>query len=446
MLVKDTRDLARIVRIDAIEPIPRADLLEVAVVGGWKCVVSKGLYKVGDSALYFEIDSAVPANSPVFDSFDKKHLRIVEDAQYKNSFAIIKTLRLRSVLSQGLLLSSQSYAHTNIAKEPIGTNVTAKLEVLKYVSPEEAHLYKVDDVSDARGEQSATRKIVWAIRAWLIKGITVDGHLPFPTGIPKSDQPRVQNIFDKLNKWREAGHTCEYTIKLNGESLTYYTDIQTKQVGVAQRNFALRTDDVDYTPAERRRVFAADLLRYVARKVAGGQVTFPRWKKGYLAQSVPAVRLFYRDNMLKRLNSLNEDLAGPNPTFPWAAGLTISVQGEGVGPSFHKNAENQPIDEFYVYNVYGSGAHKFLPTQARQIAKSLGLLYVPVLDEEGVIPEDIQALLKKADGPGHFDKNRPREGIVGKNNITGLSFKVISNKWLEKKSKKENAVEDAVEA
>ena len=54
------RELAYVVKIDAIEPIPGADSVEAAIVGGWKVMTRKGTFKPGDYAVYFEIDSKVP--------------------------------------------------------------------------------------------------------------------------------------------------------------------------------------------------------------------------------------------------------------------------------------------------------------------------------------------------------------------------------------------------
>lgn len=444
MLVKEnTRELARLVEVLEIKPILKADKLEIAVIGGWECVVSKGLYKVGDTALYLEIDSAIPADSPVLANFDKTHLRIVNklsgvkqasrDSQ-EEQYAIIKTLRLRGALSQGLLLARKNYEHLEFANAPVGTNLTSQLGVLKYVSPEEASLYAVDGVTEER-DGSATRKLVWTISAKLMKGIVANGFQPFPVGIRKSDQPRAQNITEKIRKWREAGHTAEYTIKLNGESVTYYTDLTTGVVGVAQRNFSLRLDDVPYTRSQSLRVYLADVLRYTARKLAGARVSSPRWKKGYVAQSNPAVALFFRDQIGNRIGFLNTELAGARPPFDFAAGMTISVQGEALGPDFNKNAENTPKNDFFAYTVYGNGLHIFSPEQARAIVKYLGMNYVPVMDAKAVLPETIKELLKLADGEAYFDKQRRREGFVGKSNETNLSFKVISNAWLEKKDK-----------
>ena len=63
MLNKDSqRELAYVVLIDKIEPIPGYDRVEAAIVGGWHVIVQKGQFKVGDPAIYFEIDSKVPSD------------------------------------------------------------------------------------------------------------------------------------------------------------------------------------------------------------------------------------------------------------------------------------------------------------------------------------------------------------------------------------------------
>jgi len=54
------RKLATIRRIDDIQPIEGADMIELAVVDGWKCVIKKNDFSVGDSVIYCEIDSFLP--------------------------------------------------------------------------------------------------------------------------------------------------------------------------------------------------------------------------------------------------------------------------------------------------------------------------------------------------------------------------------------------------
>ena len=44
---KGERELAYVVKIDEIRPIPGKDRVECAVVGGWTCMVPKGVFKAG---------------------------------------------------------------------------------------------------------------------------------------------------------------------------------------------------------------------------------------------------------------------------------------------------------------------------------------------------------------------------------------------------------------
>ena len=76
MLNKENqRELAYVVKIDAIEPIEGSDNCEAAVVGGWRIMVRKETFKVGDYAVYFEIDSKVPETRE-YEFLAKKHYKI----------------------------------------------------------------------------------------------------------------------------------------------------------------------------------------------------------------------------------------------------------------------------------------------------------------------------------------------------------------------------------
>ena len=54
------RRLATVQRIDDVQPIPEANLIEKVRVLGWWVVVKKDQFKVGDLCIYFEIDSWIP--------------------------------------------------------------------------------------------------------------------------------------------------------------------------------------------------------------------------------------------------------------------------------------------------------------------------------------------------------------------------------------------------
>lgn len=88
------RQLAYLVKIDAITPIEKADRLEAAHVGGWVVVVSKGEFKVGDPAIYLEIDSQVAIDKAPWCDMD-----FLVSKKGK-----IKTQKIRGQISQGLLV------------------------------------------------------------------------------------------------------------------------------------------------------------------------------------------------------------------------------------------------------------------------------------------------------------------------------------------------------
>jgi hypothetical protein len=90
-----TRELAYVVKIDNILPLPGYDRVESAVVGGWKVVVRKGQFKPNDYAIYFEIDSKVPEKEP-FMFLEPKHFKI-------------KTQKMCKSISQGLLMSFDDF-------------------------------------------------------------------------------------------------------------------------------------------------------------------------------------------------------------------------------------------------------------------------------------------------------------------------------------------------
>ena len=59
------RNLAHIEKILTINlPIVSADMIEVATILGWECVVAKkDNFKVGDLVIYIEVDSIMPEKS-----------------------------------------------------------------------------------------------------------------------------------------------------------------------------------------------------------------------------------------------------------------------------------------------------------------------------------------------------------------------------------------------
>ena len=204
------RKLATIRRIDEINPIDGADLIEVATIGGWKIVVKKGEYKAGDLAIYFEIDSWIPHELAPFLSKGQEP-REFEGVKGER----LRTIRLKGQISQGLLLPLSIMYYFGEEDEE-GTDVTEPLGILKYEKPIPAQL------------------------AGLAKG-------NFPSYIPKTDEERIQNLKKELVKWQEQGLAFEISEKLDGSSMTVYItteqnedDQDVPRFGVCSRNLELK--------------------------------------------------------------------------------------------------------------------------------------------------------------------------------------------------------------
>lgn len=102
-----------VVRIDSIFPHPNADRLDVCKVKGWQCVAGKGEFNIGQLAVYIPIDSVLPEDL-------LKHLDL------KNYKKKLRTIKLRGMLSQGLLVNLPS---ENLVE---GEDVTNMLGITKY--------------------------------------------------------------------------------------------------------------------------------------------------------------------------------------------------------------------------------------------------------------------------------------------------------------------------
>ena len=198
------RKLATIRKIDLIRPIPDADAIECAVVGGWNVVIKKGDFKAGDLAIYCEIDSWIPTELAPFLSKGK------EPREYNGVRGErLRSVKLRGQLSQGLLLD-RFVALDKVGEIHEGMDVSDLLNIVKYEPPVPACL-----AGKARGM--------------------------FPSFIPRTDQERIQNLTTEFAEWVSPGFpimpTWEVTEKLDGSSMTVYVNEQDQ--GVCSRNLNL---------------------------------------------------------------------------------------------------------------------------------------------------------------------------------------------------------------
>lgn len=350
------RKLASIRCIKQLSPIEGADRIEVATVDGWQVVVKKREFKVGDLCVYFEIDSWVPHAVAPFLTKEGK-----EPSEYKGvKGQRLRTIKLRGQLSQGLILPVSDLKGVSIEEE---LDVTETLGVLKWEREEKE--YK------GPGQPKYTNKV-------------------FPTDLfPKTDQERIQNVFDK----RPKDHTYEVTVKLDGSSCSIFR--LNGKLRVCSRNLELPIVEQDDG-------FWTKLWKRILRK----PIRYKNTDNHFVAIA------------LKYAHCIPEG---------WC------FQGELCGPGIQNNYEKLEKKEFFVYDVINLSNRSYLsPLNRLKLVTDLGLKHVPIIAFESAYPTSVEQALKLADSTPSM--NRPdAEGLVYKSNQDpSQTFKVISNNYLLK--------------
>jgi len=229
------RKMATVRRVDAVNPIPDADAIEVATVGGWRVVIKKGEFAAGDLAVYCEIDSWIPTDLAPFLS------KGAEPREYNGVRGErLRTVKLRGQVSQGLLL-------------PISVLTTASPDTWQDPSS-----FEGVDVSEILGIQKWEAPVP-AQLAGEVRGM-------FPGVIPKTDQERVQNLTAEFAEWTSNASTWEVTEKLDGSSMTVY--VFDGDEGVCSRNLNLRETAGNSLWTVARRNDLIDKIRHTNRNLA----------------------------------------------------------------------------------------------------------------------------------------------------------------------------------
>lgn len=370
------RVLARVVRIDDVKTHPNADSLDLALVGGWQCVIKRGEYKAGDLAIYIEVDSMVPMDNPVFEFLRGRNMVEKDGKEYSR----IKTMKLRKELSQGLIVPVDTAGLPNLKENQ---DLTDQMGILKYVKPSEQAAINGGN----KGDRTGTSK------------------LGFPNFIPKTDQARVQNIKMAYESAYTKGEKFEVTFKLDGSSLTiWHKDGDT---GVASRNVGFRLED------EKIGFFTA------VKNFFKGH----GWKRVIKKDSNHFTAMAEELDLGKRLREF---------------GLNIALQGELVAPNIQGNFEGVDKPEYFVYDIYNiSESRYYLPEERLATLNTLNskggvkIKHVPVYLWNVGVPAEMESVIKMASGESALN-GKYREGLVFKSMSRDFSFKVISNEYLLK--------------
>lgn len=420
------RELAYLVRIEAITPM-NADRLECAHIGGWHCVVGKGEFKVGDPAVYFEIDSQLPDVEP-FSSME-----FLKSKNFK-----IKSQRIRGEVSQGLLMPVTAFGWA--VYSDLGWGVDADengiIGAVDISNENELHhdVFRLDDESrfltqrlgvtyadpgDNVRKGSAPDKYKkmsqrhpnifkkkWA--RWLMKrewgrklmflffGKKKDKKGTWPYWVVKTDEERIQNCAWILNDTEREWIPTE---KIDGSSTTF-----TLHRKGLKKEFFVCSRNVVFDKPDKKCYYDTNIYTEMAEK-------------------------YHMEDKMKAMWEVKEFSEHQPLEF-------LTIQAETYGAGVQKRDYGMKDHDMAIFNIifgYKDGRIVRLnPIEGVGYTMAYGLPYVPVLGTAKTLPNDCEAVLALAESePSQIDGGM-REGIVFRSTDGQYSFKAVSNAFLLK--------------
>jgi hypothetical protein len=398
---KGMRELAYVVEINDITPIPGYDRVELAHISGWTVVVGKGEFHIGDPAIYFEIDSQLPEVAPFtnMEFLAKKHYKI-------------KTQKMCKSLSQGLLMSAANFGWTMADGAILDLDgnrhsindesrfLTAQLGVT-YAEPGDnkrkaTSVDKYKKMAQRNGKLFKHQPFRWLMkREWGRKILFVffgrkrDKKSSWPSWVSKTDEERVENIPSVLMDKTE----WIATEKLDGTSTT---------ATVRRGKFG----KFDYYICSRNVVF-----------------------------DKPGKNCFYEKNVYTMMSEKYQfekvliDLC-KKYNLEWA-----TLQGEtfgGTNPLIQKNTYDMKACDFRGFNLIFSDRGRLNSVEAAKIMAEYGIKWVPILDEHYVLPDTIDELRAYVNSQPSTINGKIKEGIVFRYQDGSKSFKCVSPEYLLK--------------
>lgn len=380
------RELAYVVKIDAIEPIVGSDNCEAAVVGGWRVMTRKGTFKEGDLAVYFEIDSKVPETEQ-FAFLEKKHYKIKTQ---KYTFG-----GKGNFVSQGLLMSFADFGWSE--NEYNEGEFLTKILNVTYADTEDnkrkgksADKYKL--MAQRKPNIFKKKWAQWFMRrAWgrkfmfLLFGRKGDKRAQWPEWVKKTDEERIQNmawILKDKSEWIA-------TEKIDGTSTTFTARRKGKKI-----EFLVCSRNVVFDKPDKKCYYETNVYTEMAEK--------------YNIEEILT-------NFLKK-----------NKDVEW-----VTLQGETYGQGIQKRDYHRPDHCFMGFNFITSTEGRWNSVKAKTMLEPFGIPWVPVIDEHFILPDTVDELLTIATGESVLDSDM-REGLVFRSVDGVQSFKAVSNEFLIK--------------
>lgn len=381
------RALAHIEEIAWIKPIDGADNIELIGVLGWVLIAKIDEFKVGDKAVFVEIDSKCPADDERFAFLEKKHYKV-------------KTMKLGKFkcFSQGLALPLTLFPELSDRK--LGDDVTKELRIT--YSSEEDRKRKSNKVDPnakykamaARHKEFFSKPIIRKIMRYdigrkllfLFFGKKKDNPKQFPSWIVKTDENRIENCPFYL----ESNEEWVQTEKIDGTSCTYAVDRLKRgknkfEFVVCSRN--VRQADRDQECYHDSNIYWELADKYNIEKVLSDYAIANNYDR-------------------------------------------VVLQGEGTG-SVQGNPYKLTENRLFVFNLVVEGIRKGT-REMTKFCDDNNLEHVPIINEHYKTPDTMEEIKLQADGFSIINPKVKREGFVYRSLDGQQSFKNVSREYLLK--------------
>ena len=416
MLTDTMRSMASVQKISAFLPIENSDFLEVAMMEnlGWKVVVKKGEFKIGQKVVYFEIDSAInvkdllPSMEFLKDRCLKKLFtgRTPETSAFSEEYVRIKTLKLRGQVSQGLILPIEQIVSENF-KKTYGETEAVKRNVNRIV--EEAKIG--EDWTEWLNVEVWDRLLEWYDEhSQLGQRAQMHSAGTFPSDVPKTDETRIESLMKYFNDPEMINAEWECTEKNDGSSCTLFyrpmmwnAETGKPAMQIASRRFLLKDD-------------------------GGSDDWFAVFKRMGWEELQGLFETLYDVG----LGAFSDEESSDGWLLP--PHHELAIQGEMIGPKFNGNRDRNKENHFRVFRIFDITDQKFVTPRVRYaICKFLGLEHVKVIDTCKIFQkcrtiDDFETYVDRKS-----DNGNQIEGVVFKRVDDGdISFKKVSQKYLLK--------------
>ena len=379
---KNERELAYVVAIDEIQSIPNYDRVELATVGGWHIIVQKGQFKVGDKAVYIEVDSRVPIKEPFL---------FLEKRNYK-----VKTLKMCKCISQGLLMSFSDFGWEEDTHK-VGDFLTKELGIT----------YAEAGDNDRKAPSANKYDKMKQRHKKLFKNPIVKKIMKFKIG------REIMFFFfgkkrDKKSAW--PSHIAEKTDVERIQNMI--SILQNKQPFVA-------TEKIDGCSCSImcEKKSSHKIKQYICSR----NVVFENPNQKCYYDTNVYYEVYNKYNLGEKIVQILKDYNFPN----------IALQLEIYGGNIQKRDYSTKEHHIAIFHIVINGV-KLPMEEVVEICEKYNLPHVPILDTNYILPDTIEELQTYVESEMSQIDNLPKEGIVFYDKTGQNYFKFVSPNFLMK--------------